>query len=257
MDVAISLWKEYSGQGLILTLFLIALFYLWFQEKDNQKRKVLVWFPITILFVFFCPVVVLLMKKLAEEDIYWRLLWSIPMLTVIAYSCVRLLKKAEGIKRYLAMAGCVLAIAVSGSYLYDNEGFVQAENPEHIPQTVIDICDSIIVEGREVRALFPQEFLVYVPQYTPLVHMPYGREVFLLSDGAKFYDTLYMQAECLIEDTIQTKEFAQELRERECHYAVLREDAPLTDKMENEDFIEYERVDGYVIYLDKNNDPHF
>lgn len=257
MEVAITLWKEYSGQGMIVTLFLIALAYLWFQETDDGKRRYLVWFPIAMLVLFFCPVVVFFMEKLADADTYWRILWSIPMLVLIAYTMINLIKRLEGLKRYLAMIMCILLIGLSGNYLYDNSGFVRAENPEHIPQTVEDICDAIIVEGREVRALFPAEFLVYVPQYTSLVHMPYGREAFLRSEGAMFYDELYNLVECRIVDTIDTKELTERLRNRECHYIVLREDAPLTYQMEKEEFVEYARIDGYVIYMDEKNDPHF
>ncbi len=257
MEVAISLWKEYSGQGMIVALFLVAVVYLWFAETDREKRRLFVWFPIAMLLLFFCPLVVYFMEHLAEEDIYWRMLWSIPMLSVIAYTAIKLIRNLEGVKRYLAILGVLLMIGVSGNYLYDNPGFMKAENPEHMPQTVVDICDTIIVEGREVKAAFPAELLMYVTQYTSLVHMPYGREMFLSADGTVAWNTLYDTMECLMSDTIDTKVLASELRNRGCHYVVLREDAPLTDSLEKEDFIEYASIDSYVIYMDKLNDPHF
>ncbi len=256
MEIAISLFKQYSGQGMIVTLFLVAVLYLWFVEKNRENRRLLVWFPIALLVLFFCPLVVYFMEKLAEEDIYWRLLWSIPMLLIIAYAMVVFVRKLEGIKRYLGIVMCLAFIVISGNFLYNNPNFLKAENPEHMPSEVVDICEEIIVEGREVKACFPSEFLMYVTQYTSLVHMPYGREMFLRSDGAIAYNTLYDTMECLLQDTIDVDKLATELRNTGCHYVILKEDAPLVGKMQDVDFVEYAKVDEYVIYLDKLNDPH-
>ena len=53
MDTAILLFKQYSGQGIIVALFLVALAYLWFVEKEKEKRHLLVHFPIFLLIFFF------------------------------------------------------------------------------------------------------------------------------------------------------------------------------------------------------------
>lgn len=254
MDTAILLFKQYSGQGMIVALFLMALAYLWFVEKEKEKRRLLVDFPVFLLIFFFCPIVVFVMEKLGEEEVYWRMLWSIPMLTVIGYTAVLLVRKFEGAKRYLAIAGVLLLIMVSGNYLYNNPGFLKAENPEHIPEKVIELCDAMIVEGREVRAAFPSEYLMYVTQYTPLVHMPYGREMFLKVDGAGTWNDLHTIME--YDDEIDVGKLSEQLRKQECHYVVLRKDKVLIGDLEEEGWIEYYKTDGYVVYMDKNNDPH-
>lgn len=255
MDTAILLFKQYSGQGMIVALFLVALAYLWFVEKEKEKRHLLVHFPIFLLIFFFCPIVVLVMEKLGEEEVYWRMLWSIPMLTVIAYTAIILVRKTEGLMRYLAIAGVLLLIMVSGKYLYNNPGFLKAENAEHIPEKVMELCDAVIVEGREVRAAFPSEFLMYVTQYTPLVHMPYGREMFLKVDGAgNYWNDLHTLME--FEEEIDVQRLSDLLRLQGCHYVILRDDKVLSGDLEEYDWAEYYSTEGYVIYIDKNNDPH-
>ena len=254
METAILLFKQYSGQGMIVTLFLIALVYLWFAEESREKRRLFVYLPICTLAMFFCPLIVFFLEKLAEEDVYWRMLWSIPMLIVIAYAAVCLIRKAEGIKRYISIAAFVLLIGISGDYLYDNPGFLVAENPEHIPENVIEICDEIIVEGREIMACFPSEMLMYVTQYTSFVQMPYGREMFLRPDGAVMWNALY---ELVESENIDEKELAKELRAQNCHFVVLREGAVSSEDMENEDWLSYYETKGYEVYIDDTNDPRY
>lgn len=254
METAISLFKEYSGQGMILTLFMISLVYLWFVEKNKEKRRLFVNFPICLLLLFFCPLVVYFMEKLAEEDVYWRMLWSIPMMAVIAYAAVLLVRTMEGVKRYLTIFGVILLIVISGNYLYDNPGFLKADNPQHMPAKVVEICDAITVEGREIRAAFPSEMLMYVTQYTSRVHMPYGREMFLRSDGVVEWNSLY---ELMESETVEASELAEELRAYKCHFVVLREETELIGKMETEDWLKYYETDGYVVYIDENNDPRY
>ena len=254
MEVAVSLFKQYSGQGMIVALFLVALAFLWFEEKEKEKRRLFVYLPIFLLLIFFCPVVVWVMEKFAEEDVYWRLLWSIPMLAVIAYGAIKVVRRLEGIKRYGIIAGLVLLIGVSGDYLYNNPGYVTAENPEHLPAEVIELCDELIVEGREVRAAFPSECLMYVTLYTSLVHMHFGRDMFLKSDGAMGWHILHIIMEA---DEIDAKELSDELRKQQCHYVVLRKNAVLIGNIEDEDWEEYYQSENYIVYIDETNDPHF
>lgn len=254
METAILLFKQYSGQGMIVTLFLIALGYLWFEEKNKEKRRLLIGLPVCILFMFFCPLVVIFLEKLSEEDVFWRMLWSIPMLIIIAYAAVLLIRNTEGVKRYLAIAGLLAVIVISGDYLYNNSGFLVAENPEHIPADVVEICDEIIVEGREVKACFPSEMLMYVTQYTAYIQMPYGREMFLKPDGITMWNRLY---EIMESEKINAEELAEELRMQRCHFVVLRKTAKLSGNLEKEEWKKYYESEGYVVYLDEKNDPRF
>lgn len=254
METAILLFKQYSGQGMIVTLFLLALGYLWFEEKEKEHRRLLLGLPVCILLMFFCPLVVIFLEKLSEEDVFWRMLWSIPMLIIIAYTAVLIVRKTEGIKRYLAIAFCVAIIVISGDYLYNNQGFLVAENPEHMPADVIEICDELIVEGREVRACFPSEMLMYVTQYTAFVQMPYGREMFLRPNGTVMWNALY---DIMESEEINATELAKELRIQNCHFVVLRKTANLSGNLEKEKWKKYYESKEYVVYLDENNDPRY
>lgn len=252
METAILLFKQYSGQGMIMTLFLLSLGYLWFVEKSREKRRVLVGLPVSILALFFCPLVVWGLEQMAEEEVFWRMLWSLPMLCVISYTAVLLIRKNEGIKRYLAILGAVAIIVISGDYLYNNTGFQIAQNKEHMPQDVTEICDELIVEGREVMACFPSEMLMYVTQYTAYVRMPYGREMFLKPNGIVMWNPLYEQMES---EEIDAEKLSEELRKNLCHFVVLRKSAELKGDLEQLEWKVFYQTENYIVYLDENNDP--
>jgi len=254
METAVLLFKEYSGHGMIVTLFLLSLCYLWYVEKNKEKRRLLVAFPICILLVFFCPFIIIFLENLSEEDVFWRMLWSIPMLCVIAYAAILFIRKLEGIKRYLSNFGMIVIIIISGDYLYDNPNYQEAENLENIPSKVVEICDQIIVEGREVMACFPAEMLMYVTQYTDYIKMPYGREVFLKPDGINMGNALY---ELVEKEEVDTKELSQGLRDKACHFVVLRKSTILKGDLEKENWKVYYESNEYIVYLDETNDPRY
>jgi len=254
METAVLLFKEYSGHGMIVTLFLLSLCYLWYVEKNKEKRRLLVAFPICILLVFFCPFIIIFLENLSEEDVFWRMLWSIPMLCVIAYAAILFIRKLEGIKRYLSIFGMIVIIIISGDYLYDNPNYQEAENLENIPSKVVEICDQIIVEGREVMACFPAEMLMYVTQYTDYIKMPYGREVFLKPDGINMGNALY---ELVEKEEVDTKELSQGLRDKACHFVVLRKSTILKGDLEKENWKVYYESNEYIVYLDETNDPRY
>lgn len=254
METAVLLFKEYSGHGMIVTLFLLALCYLWYVEKNKENRRIMVAFPICVLVVFFCPLVIIILENLSEEDVFWRMLWSIPMLCVIAYASIIFIRKLEGLKRYLSIVGILAIIVISGDYLYNNPNYHKAENLENIPSEVIEICEQVIVDGREVMACFPSEMLMYVTQYTDYVKMPYGREVFLKPDGINMGNFLYDLVES---EKVEAKVLSDELRNWSCHFVVLRKSTVLNGDLEKENWKKYYESEKYVVYLDATNDPRY
>lgn len=131
---------------------------------------------------------------------------------------------------------------VSGKLVYTSPLFSKAENEYHVPQTVVDICDAIMVEGREVMAMFPEEFVVYVRQYTPSVCMPYGREI-LMGE----YNSVYR---ALRAEVIDLADLAEMLKNRGCHYLIITEDMKFSGKLEDYDYVLFDEIDGYLIYRD-------
>jgi hypothetical protein len=247
------LFQKYMGQGLITVWFLLSVIYLFITEKKKEIRVMFVYFPIVILLLFFNPWFAGIIYSVLDEEIYYRLLWMLPVTIVIAYTIVSVWSKLSDKntgknlctkKTCFAMAA-VLLIAVSGRFIYTDTYFHPAENIYHVPECVVEICDAIELEGREVTAVFPSELLQYVRQYSGTVCMPYGREV--LVDRWNVFNDLYALMES---DLVDAQALTSEARSQKCVYIVLPDDKKITGSMEACDFMEFYRTDGYIVYID-------
>lgn len=239
----LTLYDGYIGTGMIAGLFLAAVIYLFVTEKNKSIRIVFLYVPVMVLVLYFCPFFATLIYAFAGEEIYYRLLWLVPIVPVLAYAAVKIISGCEGRKRVwtgLAMSGMIL---LSGSLVYKSPYFSKASNIYHVPQAVAEICDTIRFNEEWIMAVFPSELIQYVRQYEPLVNMPYGRE--MLVDRWNIQDELYdlMEAE-----TLDTGKIAEKALERRCLYIIV----PVS-KQQIGSFTEYgyeqlDKMEGYYIY---------
>lgn len=238
----IQIFRRYMGTGFVMLWFLAALIYLLINEKRKPRRMVLVYMPIIMLVLYFNPLFAAVFCKIVGSEIYFRICWLMPTIVVIAYAAVCICSRLAGKKRILFGAVSVVLIALSGKLVYSNPLYSKAENIYHVPDSVVNICDAIVVPGREVMAVFPSELLLYVRQYSPFVCMPYGRDVF---EG--YYNPFYYAMEQKVVDLEVLVPLA---RERECHYVILREETKMRGNPRDFGWEIFGQTDGYVIYRD-------
>lgn len=237
---------KYNGSGMLLNWFLVAWLYLFVCEKIKPKRILLVYAPALILLVFFNPLFYKISSSLTEEAIYFRILWLLPITVVLGYAMVHIFYSLKGKKRVGFGIVALVIILCSGKLVYTNPLFSRAENSYHVPQEVVEICDAIRVEGREVMAAFPEEFMLYVRQYSPYVCMPYGREVYMGSVSDFFF--------LMRQEEIEVEELAEFAKKYECHYLILSEEKKLIGDMADYRYEVFDKVGKYVVYRDNTMD---
>lgn len=233
---------KYNGSGMVLNLFLIAWLYLFLTEKDKPRRIMLVYTPALVLLIFLNPLFYQFVSGLTEEAIYFRILWLLPITIVIGYSIIRILDSLREARRLPFGIAAVVIILLAGKPVYVNPLFSLAENSYHVPDEVVEICDAIRIEGREVMAAFPEEFLLYVRQYSPYVCMPYGRVEYMGSYN-EFFDLMR-------QEEIEVDELAAFAKQSGCHYVILSEDKKLLGDMTDYQYEVFGNVGKYVIYRD-------
>lgn len=246
MEHSVSLFREYMGTGLIVIWFLLSLIYLFLKEERKQVRILLVYVPVIMLLLFFNPLFAGVLTEYVGDEIYYRILWLLPVTVVIAYTCVSIGGRLVGSKRNIFAIVSVLLAVVSGSYIYNNTYFTKAENLYHVPDSVVHICDAIALPGREVTAVFPLDLLQYVRQYSPVVCMPYGREILVESWNEwaiqnELCDA--MEAEVADADTLGRLAVSYG-----CIYIVLPEDKPIKGSLPEAGYELFLETDGYVVY---------
>lgn len=247
MHTIIELFQQYMGTGLIMILYLAALVYGLLREKDPVKRCLFVYMPALLLVLYFQPWLSALFLRFAGDEIYYRILWLLPVTVTIAATCADLVRQAVGCRKVLTGVALALLLCISGNLVYRSPYFHPAENPMHMPSYVVDVCDAIVLPGREVMAVFPEEFLQFVRQYTPYVCMPYGRDT-LLEDFNSFHELArLMQA-----NVVDAERLAECAASWGCHYIVLSEDREIDGDLGAYGFPADMKIDGYVIYRNEN-----
>lgn len=253
------LFREYMGTGMIVIWYLVSLIYLWMKEKRTYLRILFLYMPVILLLIYFNPLFAQLVYEMAGDEIYYRILWLLPVTAVISYTCVCVSgqiaqsKPAQGSFFHgrqelladlfsLCMAG---ALALSGSLIYTSPLFQKAENLYHVPDSVVHLCDAINVPGREVMAAFPLELVPYVRQYSPVTCMPYGREMTV--DRWNRYDALSAAME---QETADLEVLVPLAREAGCHYCILPAGREVLGDPESYGWLRFGETDGYVIYRD-------
>ena len=224
MKEIVTIFQNYCGSGWYPVLFLAALLYLLVTEKKKQIRVVLVESSLVITVLFFLPFTKTVMNLLGEGETYYRILWLLPMAVVIAYAGIRLFGKHYRIG-FVVLA---LVLVLTGKSVYNSPYLSKAQNRYHIPNSVIAICNEIMPAEEEERvwAVFPQELIYYVRQYTSEVQMPYGREM-LEASWEWNWDT-HPIYKIMREDTIDLDALSPLLTEYNCQYLILNKSVPYT-----------------------------
>ena len=207
--------------------------------------------PLILLLIFFNPLITLVIYHYVDTEIYYRILWLLPMTAVIAFATVEIYGKLKEKKRTVFAVVTALLVMVSGSFVYRDPLFGKAENAYHVPQSVVDICDAIEVEGREVMAVFPVELISYVRQYSPVVCMPYGREITVERWNYTTENALFDAMEA---EVIDAELLSRLAREATCAYIILPEGKEIDGNLSDYDYETFGKVEGYMIYKDSTVD---
>ena len=249
MELALTSLKNYRGNGFVILMFAICLCYLFLKEKRKTYRIMFIYGPLSLLAVFLFPLTEKIVAPLSDESIYWRLLWLLPVSVVIAYSAVRFLSENKGRIRIVMGGAFVLLIILSGRFMYFNENVSLAENIYHVPESVRQICDAIEYPGREVMAVFPEELITYVRQYSSQVCMPYGREIFTTD-----YYIANDLKQAMAREVIDAEELCRLAWEKDVVYIILDSDKEIRGSMEDNEYKFYGSYEGYDIYRERNVD---
>lgn len=237
----VTTFEKFMGNGLITIFYLAVVVYLFFEEKRKPFRIMFVYTPILLLIIYFNPVFAGFFYDAVGEEIYYRILWLLPMSVEIGYGIVTIAAKLQAGKRRMFLALCVVLIATGGSMIYKNVFYEKADNIYHMPQEVVDICDDIRVEGRELMVAMPMEFVNFVRQYDATICMPYGRE------AAYYYNDF---SELLAQDEIPMEEAIEKARACGCHYMILADSKTVLGDYEAMGYEYYKTIDGYKIFKD-------
>lgn len=182
IELLTSITKDYWGNFRFPILFGIGLLGILLFEKEKIKRYTFLWYTVLIFAFIYNPITLfvcnLIMENSTFHQYYTRFFSMIPVMIIISYGIVLILKKLDGIKKLGALALVILMIALLGHSIYSEEWFTKAENRNKVPQDVVTICDIFAdYDGDTIRIMAPQAIAVYLRQMDSRFSMPYARTI--------------------------------------------------------------------------------
>lgn len=239
----------YNNKSFLIPLFLIALLFLWVTERDRRLRVALVYLSTALGVIFVCPFYAWVGMK-ADDEIYYRVLWSLPIGVLVCYSAVKVMIKFRSIiSRGLVFILTLLVICINGDLVYTKTLHFKSVNAYHMPQQVIDVAEALKLENYKPIAVLPAELLPFFRQYTADVFTPYGRNI--LEPAWRFSNELYdaMEGDNAYYDAAEVSRCA---RDEHCVYVVLSCAKQIRGSMEEQNYFLLRFVQGYYIYMDYN-----
>lgn len=244
------MWDDiisYNNSSFLLPLFLIALLFLWVFEKERSLRIALVYITVVLFAIFICPLYAWAGMKI-DQNVYYRVFWSLPIGALACYSVVKLMIRFRSfISRAIIFALAIIAICANGDMAYTKTLHFKSVNAYHIPQQAIDVADALKLDNYKPIAVLPAELLPFFRQYTADIFTPYGRNI--LEPAWEFSNALYdaMEGEKEYYDADRVAECA---RNEHCAYVVLSCAKQIRGSMEEQNYFLLNFVQGYYIYMD-------
>lgn len=178
-DICVYNWNQYWGDGLILILLAGAAAFVLIRERRNRAAMLLLGCLLISAGLFFFPVSAGVIRRVIGRGVYWRVLWLIPMIPLIAFGLSSLVVSAKWKALRIILAGlAAAAVIVTGSNVFSVENYQQFSNPEQVPDEVAEIGRKLQehADGREILVAADDYVATYLRVYDPSIKMIYGRD---------------------------------------------------------------------------------
>lgn len=142
--------KYYNGSIVLVLAGIFAIMYFGRTAKEKKAYMIALCICLCLL---FNDISYWLIKKIGEEDTYYRFLWIMPCLILCGLLAMEVFEKLQS--KYQKIMMIVVCAVVFFLYGSDNVGkfFKLPENIYQIPQRIVDICDIIEADRPEGKSV--------------------------------------------------------------------------------------------------------
>ena len=222
-------WIRYWGNGIYQYLLTLSLLFLVLRRRSRKSTQHVALYVLLFLILFFFPVSAAIIQKCIGADVYWRVLWLLPAIPLIALGATELtetlgrhlLKPSTGRKGLLTLLLVLMTAAASmtcinGMLLSDN--YIRVHNYQKVPDEVAHICNLIQehAQGKTVKLASDENIIPYVRVYDASILMPYGRRGDGAADKAakQLYEHMYF-------NTFKYARIAKLAKKTDCNFIAI------------------------------------
>ena len=168
----------WSGSPLQWVFYASILLILIFEKRKTYKLVFGV-FPVVTLVAVFNPLTSKAVSLFFRngEVYYVRLFSIIPVFYCMAHGVMMIVKKVQGIIKLLGVCAALLVFVCAGNSIYRESWMKAAENPQKVPDEVLNVLAAIPHEDETVRVALPSPLYIYARQVDGSILMPYGRAI--------------------------------------------------------------------------------
>lgn len=259
------IYQLFSGSGLVMTGFAIAVCYLLYKSKNQLLRKYFLYPSLIVFIVVNNPITIGLLVETGfmEQERYVRLYWLLPISVIIAYACTMFIERVRKQRsKYIVGFLIICMMFFSGSYIFASGNFQKATNPYKLPQKVINVTDRIVEDiekdgGKveETRIVVPSDLSGYIRQYNGDIKLLYGRRVEYNTDVDGYLAEQVKDA--MDEGSVDCELVATKARKSGCKYVVVEKEKKLEGELEGYGYELMKVQDGYSIYKDVLEDTQW
>ena len=172
----IHLNNEYTGTGMYMALYFATLLMAAFYVREKKiKDAVLLPSLFMLLGVYAAiPFVHNFIMSIYDEEIRGRFFWILMAPAIAALGCTLLVKYIDSeIKQIAAILLLIPVLFFSGVFKISDSMYQKAENEYRLPQTTIEISDTVLAEEEEPKLIVPYEIADGFRQYSTRIKLLY------------------------------------------------------------------------------------
>lgn len=169
--------NNYTGNGMYMALYLVALIVMALYDKEKDKRIKILYPALLILgFIFVLgPIIDRYIMNFYNGPTGGRNFWPLFITIVVAYMMTRAVQEqSTKQKRYILLIFLLPLIFLSGVFKLSNSMYQKAENIYRLPQYGIEMCETVLEEKEEPKLLVPYEIAHIFRQYSTDILLLYG-----------------------------------------------------------------------------------
>lgn len=244
-------YNEFQGGGVQMAVFWLSVLLLFSNRRYGGDKKIsaILSYVLLFLIVFFCPLTAgIIMKYCIGELVYWRMLWLLPEVIVIAYILTRFVMDVKGVRRFVIVLGSIILIVTTGTGFYNYTRPTKWENAEKLPTATINVCKMLKqcqeqYGDAEIRVIVPDEMVCSIRQYDATIKMPYGRAV-LKGEQAHIIRDIMLQT------PLQTGNLVYNAKLYGCNYLVypISGDGIVEGRLDEVGYVLVGQTNGYNIF---------
>lgn len=186
------MFQIYFGTTMFLWAFFVSMIYGFCYSKDNGTKRLTFIFILSILFVFN-DFSMKLVGKVTGVETYYRFIWAIPILPLIAWAATKVVMEREKRWEKAVVIALLFALFWNGKNSFITEGSVRIpENIYNLPEDVLEVCDIIEADKEEENPIvaFDYESQTAARLYNPSLIWGISRRAYQNYNDAEGYENV-------------------------------------------------------------------